>query len=791
MATSLPFSTNYNDLSIVRLSTAALYDKKEDMRKVLQQFNSRLPLIHRLILSLFILLGPSILEAQDACECIIMDADGLTTGKNIDYELAIHKYNAAAICDKNLLSRVNERLLRVYRLIESDRLEAVRQRERADVQTKIANENLAQAQRLLAFYNFGAGERASWAYKEGNFAVLNENAVTQTPFIYQNPEAFYQGVALAQINGKFIFLNDQGEDLTQEYDFVFKSEVPHLYKTNESWIHILKQSPANTYNLETYSELERAPSAHYFFSTDAGWGLKDSLLNTIIPPRFQQVESFSQDYFWAKEGEVYYPFESSGKRIQNWQCKDQSDVEFFLEYVVTGIIKPEVYVQLQAEFDEYWGPHYNRLAVKKDNLWGYVDAQGKLQVDIRYDEVEDFSEGLAGVNYVTENPDFQDFYDGWGFVDTLGNFIVNPNYVSLEEYKGGIGGALGVTEIAWEGATVGINYWELFDTEGQEIIVEGAEIDEYEVLDTGLLIIGIGSFVDDISIDRDVSYGLIDLTGKYLLDPMYDHIRYIAPGWVRASQANQDTIFIWNETAYQTFLQNQVKENSLAQQDTLDFKIVEEYGEYELHTLDGTKVAVPGRGYDPPIKEGAFVKFSYNEWEEWDDIWTPGMHLDSTTYWGIVTAEGYFFTDDYQPRTYTDIQVVDQYYAIAKDDYNSNYLFNGKTTEKFGDYDEIQKVAFQTFVVRKNSQYGMLDFNRIFQISTNYEELKASDSHLGLIPAKKLGKWGYIDQNEKVVIPFYFDECQAFSNGVAEVGIDVAGNRIKFQINPSGELLIK
>ncbi|NRB47918.1 MAG: WG repeat-containing protein [Saprospiraceae bacterium] len=753
---------------------------------VLPHPNGPFPQIYRLILSLLTLMGPSLLVAQDDCQCILIDADSLTTGEDRDYELAIHKYNAAAICDKKLLSKVNERLVRVYQLIASDRDEAVRQRERADALTEVAQKNLAQAQRLLAFYNFGAGEKASWAYKDGNFAVLNENAETQTSFIYQNPETFYQGVALAQLNGKFIFLNDQGEELTERYDFVFKSEIPHLYKTNESWIHILEQTRANNYNLENYTEFEPAPSGHYFFATDAGWGLKDSLLNTIIAPRFEQVEWFSQDYFWAKEGGTYYPFESSGKRIQNWACKDQSDVEFFLKYVVRGIIEPEVYVQLQAQFDEYRGPQDNRIAVKKDNLWGYVDTEGKLQVDIRYDEVEDFSEGLAGVEYVTENPDYYDPDQIWGFIDTMGAFVVNSNYVEIQAYQGGIGGASGVNEVD----RTGFNYWELFDREGREIKVDGGDIDYYEVVDSGLAIIGIGSFVSDTSLGRNVGYGLIDIKGEFLIDPLYDSIIYNAQGWASASQANQDTIYIWNEMAYRTFLQHQAEADRLAQQDTLAFKLVEEYGEYELHTLDGTIVEVPGRASDSPIKEGAFVKFSYNEWEEWMEAYTPPA-IDKTTYWGIVTADGFFFTEDYQPQTYTDIQVVDQYYAIAEDRDSSVYLFNGKTTEQFGDFNEIRKVAFQTFVVRKNSQYGMLDFNKNFQISTKYEALKAPDSLLGLIPAKKQGKWGYIDENEEVVIPFYFDECQAFSGRVAKVGIDAAGSRETFQINPRGELLIQ
>lgn len=74
---------------------------------------------------------------------------------------------------------------------------------------------------------------------------------------------------------------------------------------------------------------------------------------------------------------------------------------------------------------------------------------------------------------------------------------------------------------------------------------------------------------------------------------------------------------------------------------------MEEYGEYEFYILDGIKVVVFGWGYDLLIKEGVFVKFFYNEWEEWDDIWMLGMYFDLMIYWGIVIVEGYFFMDDY------------------------------------------------------------------------------------------------------------------------------------------------
>ena len=52
-------------------------------------------------------------------------------------------------------------------------------------------------------------------------------------------------------------------------------------------------------------------------------------------------------------------------------------------------------------------------------------------------------------------------------------------------------------------------------------------------------------------------------------------------------------------------------------------------------------------------------------------------------------------------------------------------------------------------------------------------------------PAAKDKKWGYVDGNGRVVIPFIYDWCEPFSEGIAEVGnADKAGF-----INKKGELV--
>lgn len=51
----------------------------------------------------------------------------------------------------------------------------------------------------------------------------------------------------------------------------------------------------------------------------------------------------------------------------------------------------------------------------------------------------------------------------------------------------------------------------------------------------------------------------------------------------------------------------------------------------------------------------------------------------------------------------------------------------------------------------------------------------------------KTGKWGYVDDNEKEIVPFRYDEAQEFSDGMAKVSIDGKNGFI----NKKGKMVIK
>lgn len=83
---------------------------------------------------------------------------------------------------------------------------------------------------------------------------------------------------------------------------------------------------------------------------------------------------------------------------------------------------------------DYQGSLCNGLAkVKKNNKWGFVDASGNLVVSPKYDEVENFSDGLARVRIKHHGKNG----GGWGLVDASGKEVIKPMFDWIYDFENG------------------------------------------------------------------------------------------------------------------------------------------------------------------------------------------------------------------------------------------------------------------------------------------------------------------------------------------------------------------
>ena len=61
---------------------------------------------------------------------------------------------------------------------------------------------------------------------------------------------------------------------------------------------------------------------------------------------------------------------------------------------------------------------------------------------------------------------------------------------------------------------------------------------------------------------------------------------------------------------------------------------------------------------------------------------------------------------------------------------------------------------------------GTFEYKQV--IAPQYQDAKRASE--GLFPVKQNGKWGYVDENNRTVIPFIYDVANPFSEGYAVVG---------------------
>jgi WG containing repeat len=131
----------------------------------------------------------------------------------------------------------------------------------------------------------------------------------------------------------------------------------------------------------------------------------------------------------------------------------------------------------------------------KDRRWGYIDSTGKLAINFQFEEVADFSEGLAAVK--TGNR--------WGFIGEDGKFIINPQFDEVDSFAEGL--------VAVNGG----RGWGYVDKGGK-----------YEINPQFYLA---GTFSEGLApIGIEGKYGYIDKSGKNVINAQFDDVRRFSEG---------------------------------------------------------------------------------------------------------------------------------------------------------------------------------------------------------------------------------------------------------------------
>ncbi|QWV98643.1 WG repeat-containing protein [Geomonas nitrogeniifigens] len=242
------------------------------------------------------------------------------------------------------------------------------------------------------------------------------------------------------------------------------------------------------------------------------YGYANMLGNVVIEPNYKVAYEFHDgEAFVSKDGLVYEIIDSAGEVIArdinipiDFEPGIYSDGIAAIPVKNTSIYKLPCaivdYVDLKGaqKFSATMCRTVNNfvngyLIATDDNDYNrvyFIDKTGARVNNQSYDGARNFSEGKAAVKVNGK----------WGFIDEKGNVISDYKYEDVTDFSDGKAG------VKLKGK------WGYIDTEGKTTI-------EFKYSMVGLFYRGIAP----ASLDGE-KFGLIDLGGRFVLNPIYDHM---------------------------------------------------------------------------------------------------------------------------------------------------------------------------------------------------------------------------------------------------------------------------
>jgi len=206
----------------------------------------------------------------------------------------------------------------------------------------------------------------------------------------------------------------------------------------------------------------------------------------------------------------------------------------------SGFINKTGDVVIELKFDDLKNFSEGLSAAKKDGEWGFINENGNFVIKPQFNEVKSFKNGLAPVK----------IKDVWGFIDKAGNIVIKPRFIRADNFYDGLAGVIEKN---------GQDYWRGYiDNKGKRAFPSGyndrehfnegfafvkpKQSDKWTVINSkGTIITDLkfdypSLFNDGIAIVRvNGKYGAIDTTGKYIIEPKFYNLFNFKDGIAVAS----------------------------------------------------------------------------------------------------------------------------------------------------------------------------------------------------------------------------------------------------------------
>ena len=269
-------------------------------------------------------------------------------------------------------------------------------------------------------------------------SVYNENLQLVLKGAYNSIELGCEGQFIVEKNGKYGVVSEKGAViLPLKYSEINSNKNGYTVTLNEKM---------GLFNSEGK---EIIPISYRWIYTDkiddnipivAKLNGKEGYINTknewVIPPTYRDAFAFRQGVAIVKKGRNYMCINLKGEAVI--QDFDNYVIEPSDNTYIVGVRKECKYMVYDLNgnlLDTYDGFINNWsddaiFAVKKGGKWGYIDGYGKVIIPLEYEEVGDFSEGLAAVRKDNK----------WGYINPKNEVVIPIEFTNREVsyFKNGV-----------------------------------------------------------------------------------------------------------------------------------------------------------------------------------------------------------------------------------------------------------------------------------------------------------------------------------------------------------------
>lgn len=595
---------------------------------------------------------------------------------------------------------------------------------------------------------FGFIQDSSVGYIDKNKKVIIPTSLGLKPGDYNAIPKFTEGYAVFKKGNKYGLIDKTGKlILPYEYNSISLNTKPTLNMV------VSKQISGKTkYGVINLQQEMIVPFDYDFIYKDGQYfvvkknyryGLKDITGKDILPLDYDVLVIYPEDKVAkAQIGNDYGFIDLKG----TWLFK-KSKLVYDLYGYSQGMIVCKVnskfgYLNLKGEeviptqydkaeeFNKYGLAKVGNLVGTSNYItqYGYINKQGKVIIPIQYKSLGGFNNELAYAQDPATNR--------YGFLDTKGNWMIKPVYIftynTFDDYGG-----------TWVKMTD--NKYHYIDKTGKDygtLTKDGS---------------GYSDFYSDYTVFKETSqpFTMIDAKGNKLkvLDD-YKNIFSFVDG-IAGYQSNDNGLY--------GFIN--MKGKKITEAEFTGFNAFN-------HGIASVSKNINGKsksGYiDSTGKE--IIPFKYDYATSFEDGWA------------IVTKDSIFYFIDKNGNEKPIVRKYDKLIAfrsgfalgIVKDTGKySTYYYIDKNLKESITIKALQAYAFQEniAVVNKSGVYELMDTKgEIYKKLTGIEGIKFSKE--GLMAVKKDKKWGYMDAEGNLLIPYTYEDCDHFEGNYARVKLN-------------------